>query len=232
MRWQHPTRGIVGPGEFISVAEEVGLIQDIGRWMIRAAARQISDWQERDMPVVPIAVNLSAVEFRNADPVGTIAAATREFGIDPAWLHVELTESVIMQDSEHTRSAMESLRQMGCGLSIDDFGTGYSSLAYLRRFPIDTLKIDRTFVSELTTSDEDRSICNAIIAMAHGLNLRVVAEGVETEAQMRCLGALGCDEVQGFLLGRPVPADRFAALFGARLAQAGTPDPVPFITAS
>ncbi|MEL7374790.1 MAG: EAL domain-containing protein, partial [Pseudomonadota bacterium] len=152
--------------------------------------------------------------------------------IDPSLIHVELTESVIMQDAPQTRAALKALRDMGCHLAVDDFGTGYSSLAYLRRFQLDTVKIDRAFISDITTSDEDQSICAAIIAMAHGLNLSVVAEGVETEAQLKCLARLGCDEVQGFLLGKPVPADQFAALFGARADIRDGASPTPFFQAS
>ncbi|MEL6447163.1 MAG: EAL domain-containing protein [Pseudomonadota bacterium] len=232
IRWQHPTRGLVMPDTFIALAEETGMIESIGRWVIDAVARQIDIWHQFSQPVIPVAVNVSSVEFRTGNPARTIQSAAAEVDIDPSLIHVELTESVIMQDAPQTRAALKALRDMGCHLAVDDFGTGYSSLAYLRRFQLDTVKIDRAFISDITTSDEDQSICAAIIAMAHGLNLSVVAEGVETEAQLKCLARLGCDEVQGFLLGKPVPADQFAALFGARADIRDGASPTPFFQAS
>lgn len=231
IRWQHPERGLVMPDAFIPIAEETGMIESIGRWVIDAVARQIDTWHQFSQPVVPVAVNVSSVEFRTGNPARAIAAAAEDTDIDAGLIHVELTESVIMRDAQHTRASLDALRDMGCRLSVDDFGTGYSSLAYLRRFPLDTVKIDRAFISDITSSEEDQSICAAIIAMAHGLNLSVVAEGVETEEQLRCLAKLDCDEVQGFLLGRPVPADQFAALFGARADVRNGSGPTPFFQA-
>lgn len=229
IRWQHPERGLVSPAEFIPIAEESGFITELGAWVVQAAANRIKLWQDTDAPVVPIAVNLSGAEFRSSNPAQTIQQAAMRSGIDVRLLQVELTESVIMHDADHTLAALRTLRKIGCELSVDDFGTGYSSLAYLRKFPLDTLKIDRAFINDMTASDEGRSICAAIVAMAHSLNLTVVAEGVETEEQMLCLQQLNCDQVQGFFLGKPVPEENFAALFGARAVVEGNMTPQPFI---
>ncbi|MFK8054264.1 MAG: EAL domain-containing protein [Woeseiaceae bacterium] len=231
IRWEHPEKGLIPPDIFIPIAEEAGLITDIGEWVIEQSARRIHYWQTQEQPVVPIAVNLSGVEFRSSSPAHTISEAAKRVGIDVTLLQVELTESVVMHDVKRARKALKEIRNLGCQLSIDDFGTGYSSLAYLKRFPLDTLKIDRAFINDITESDEDRSICEAIIAMAHGLDLTVVAEGVETEAQMQCLLALGCDQVQGYFMGKPVPEEKFAAFFSARAAVPGSIKPQPFIKA-
>ncbi|MEL7023029.1 MAG: EAL domain-containing protein [Pseudomonadota bacterium] len=213
VRWQHPKRGIVPPGEFIPLAEDTGIIKDIGMWVTRAAASKIREWIDAGIEPVPIAINLSGVEVAEAAPARALAQIARATGIEPRWLDVELTETLIMQDAESTKATLEAIKDLGCRISIDDFGTGYSSLAYLKRFPVDKLKIDRSFVKDLERSDEDRSICAAVIAMAHSLNLEVVAEGVETDEQLRCLVDLHCDQIQGFLLGRPLPAEEFLVRF-------------------
>ena len=216
LRWFHPTRGEISPGYFIPIAEEAGLILDIGRWVTTAACRQIRAWQDADLDSVPVAINLSGEDFYLGDPVSMIRNATRREGVSPELLHIELTESVIMRDVDTVQRALDGLKKLGCLLSIDDFGTGYSSLAYLRRFPLDALKIDRSFVRDIASVQDDDAICAAIIAMAKRLGLSVVAEGVETENQLRRLRAHGCDQVQGYLLGRPVPADLFMEMLSAQ----------------
>ncbi len=216
LRWFHPTRGEISPADFIPVAEEGGLITDIGRWVTAAAFRQIRAWRDSDMELVPIAVNLSGEDFYLGDPVKMVRDAARQADVLPERLQIELTESVIMRDVDTVKKALDGLKRLGCRISVDDFGTGYSSLAYLKRFPLDTLKIDRSFVRDIAVVPDDDAICAAIIAMARRLGLSVVAEGVETDDQLRRLRAHGCDEVQGYLLGRPVPADLFMQMVTAQ----------------
>ncbi|MEL7312683.1 MAG: EAL domain-containing protein [Pseudomonadota bacterium] len=213
VRWQHPKRGMVPPGAFIPLAEDTGIITDIGMWVSKAAAARVRQWIDAGIEPVPIAINLSGVEVSTAAPARALEQIARSANIEPHWLDVELTETLIMQDAESTKATLEGIKALGCRISIDDFGTGYSSLAYLKRFPVDKLKIDRSFIKDLEHSDEDRSICAAVIAMAHSLNLQVVAEGVETDEQLRCLVDLGCDQIQGFLLGRPTPEAEFDRRF-------------------
>ena len=219
LRWFHPTRGEISPADFIPVAEEGGLIIDIGHWVTSAACQQLRAWHDAGLDGVPVAINLSGEDFYLGDPVKTIRDAARNAGVSPQMLQVEMTESVIMRDVDTVKKALDGLKRLGCQVSVDDFGTGYSSLAYLKRFPLDTLKIDRSFVRDIAIVSDDDAICAAIVAMAKRLGLRVVAEGVETEDQLRRLRAHGCDEVQGYLLGRPVPADLFMQMVSAQRSE-------------
>jgi len=217
VRWRHPTRGLVPPGEFIPLAEDRGLIVPLGRWVLRDACRQIREWRDAGLTPPPVAVNLSARQFVDDGLVEDIVAAMSRCGVTSADLEVELTESVLMADPERANQVLSRLHGMGIRISIDDFGTGYSSLSYLKRFPAETVKIDRSFIDGLATDGDDAAITQAVIAMAHSLGMAVVAEGVETCEQLAVLRALGCDEAQGYLLGRPAPAGDIAA----RLQPAG-----------
>ena len=207
VRWQHPQLGLVSPGQFIPLAEETGLIVPIGEWVLREACRQNQAWREAGLPSIRVSVNLSPVQFRKPRLYETVLEVLRETGLDEDGLELELTESMLMNDPNSTVETLRKLRSAGVRLSIDDFGTGYSSLSYLKRFPIDALKIDRSFVDEITTSPDNAAIATAIILMGHSLRLTVVAEGVETESQLEFLRVLKCNEIQGFLFSPPVPAE-------------------------
>jgi diguanylate cyclase (GGDEF)-like protein len=211
LRWVHPARGLVAPAEFIPLAEECGLIGAIGEWVIREACRQARAWQV-DGVALRVSVNLSASQFRQEGLVESIRRALDAAGLPPRFLEVELTESAVMSDPEESIAILEQLSTMGVLVSVDDFGTGYSSMSYLRRFPIDKLKIDRVFISEIMDRPEDASIVRAIVSLAHSLRLKVVAEGVETPAQLAFLQAVGCDEYQGFHFSKPLPATDFEQL--------------------
>ncbi len=224
IRWKHPELGMIPPSQFIPVAEESGLIVPIGDWVLEAACAQNQAWRQAGYPPVHVAVNIAMLHFRQGGLVRSIAEALQSTSLDPALLEVELTESMLMQNVDVTLDTLHRLRDMGVRLAIDDFGTGYSSLSYLKRFPLHTLKIDRSFVKDLPADAEDAAITKAIIAMAHSLRLSVVAEGVETPEQLGFLQQHGCDEVQGFLFSRPVGAEDFGALLAAqerRAAAAG-----------
>jgi len=212
LRWQHPDLGLVYPSEFIGLAEETGLIISIGDFALRTACKQNKAWQDAGHPPVRIAVNLSAKQFYQQNLDDTIAQALDDTNLHPKFLELEITESVVMKDTTSVSASLYKLKDMGIQVTIDDFGTGYSSLSYLKRFPIDGLKIDRVFIRNLTTDPNDAAIAKAIIAMAKSLNLRVVAEGVETTDQLEFLRSLKCDEIQGYLISRPVPADEATAL--------------------
>ena len=212
IRWNHPELGLVPPNQFIPLAEETGLIIPIGDWVLRRASLQNQAWQQDGLPPVHVAVNIASPHFRQGGLVESMAAALKESGLDPAYLELELVESMLMQNVDTTLKTLHRLKEMGVRLAIDDFGTGYSSLSYLKRFPLDTLKIDRSFIKDLPRAAEDAAITKAIIAMAHSLKLEVVAEGVETAEQLAFLQQHGCELVQGFLFSRPVSGEDFARL--------------------
>lgn len=211
LRWKHPRRGFIPPSEFISIAEDSGLIQPIGTWALREACQQSRRWTESGLPTVAIAVNVSAVQFRNKDFLAKLIEILAETNLDPHLLELELTESTVMSwaDIEPT---LQSLRNTGVRISIDDFGTGYSSLSYIRKLPLDSLKIDQSFIRQILTPPRDIAIVTAIIRMAQSLNLRVIAEGVEMSEELDFLKSEGCDEAQGFHLGRPLAAEQFSKL--------------------
>ncbi len=213
IRWMHPVRGLVSPVDFIPLAEECGLIGAIGGWVVREACRQARAWQDDGVPPLRLSVNLSASQFRDNGLVDSIRRALDDVGLDARYLEVELTESAVMTDPEQSITILEQLSAMGVLVSVDDFGTGYSSMSYLRRFPIDKLKIDRVFIDEIASRPEDASIVRAIVSLAHSLRLKVVAEGVETPAQLDFLKTAGCDEYQGYHFSRPLSAVDFEALF-------------------
>jgi diguanylate cyclase (GGDEF)-like protein len=206
LRWNHPKRGLVLPNEFIPVLEETGLINDVGEWVVRQACEQIRTWRLQGLRACPIAVNLSARQFNRNNLDFTIGKILDSSQIDPGLLEFELTESVLMSDSEDAVQVLDNLKRYGVRLSVDDFGTGYSSLAYLKRFPLDALKIDRAFIRHITTDQGDATIATAIINLAHSLKLKVVAEGVETQAQLDFLREHACDEMQGYLFAKPMSA--------------------------
>ena len=206
LRWQHPELGMVAPGRFIPLAEETGLINAIGEWVLDEACRQQRAWLEAGLDVVPIAVNLSAQQLGQQNFVSRVASAIDAAGLAPSLIELELTETMLMRDIDRTIHTLVRLREMGVRLSIDDFGTGYSSLNYLRQFPVNALKIDRSFVSGISAEGTEGKIAAAIVGMAHSLGLEAIAEGVETEAQRSFLTAQGCHQLQGYLIGRPVPA--------------------------
>jgi diguanylate cyclase (GGDEF)-like protein len=212
LRWTHPTRGPIAPADFIPVAEECGLILPIGAWVLREACAQTRTWMDAGLPVMSMAVNVSAMEFRDKNFLDGLFAILRETGLDPRFLELELTESVLMKRAEFTASILQTLRKRGVQVAVDDFGTGYSSLSYLRKFPVDALKIDQSFVRQISTSGDDTTIVKAVIGMARSLKLRVIAEGVETLEEVAFLRAYRCEEAQGYYFSRPVPPQQFAVL--------------------
>jgi diguanylate cyclase len=207
LRWRHPTRGLVGPLEFIPIAEESGLILSIGEWVLNEACRQARQWQEQGLPFVRIAVNISPIHFRQSKFLDIVRTALRDHNLEAQYLEIELTETTVMDHAENSVQILEELSRMGVIVSIDDFGTGYSSMSYLRRFPIDKLKIDRSFIQDMTTNSDAAAIVKAIISLAHSLRLKVVAEGVETAQQLLQLRELGCDQFQGFYRSAAVLPD-------------------------
>ena len=223
LRWQHPEYGVVSPDEFIPIAEETGLIVPIGEWIVATAIRQMAAWREEGLPQVPVAVNLSARQFLQGDVVATIEHLLQGAGLGADALELELTESVSMADPERSLAIMHRLKKLGVTLSIDDFGTGYSSFSYLKRLPIDKLKIDKSFIHDMVHSADSRAIVGAIVAMAHRLNLRVVAEGVELAAQAGALRDSGCDQAQGFLYARPLDAIEAGRYLAVRPEQGRPP---------
>jgi diguanylate cyclase (GGDEF)-like protein len=218
VRWRHPTLGLLSPGEFVPLAEQTGLIVRLGDWVLRTACRQNKAWQQAGLPPVTVSVNVSARQFRERDWVGEVAAALAESGLDPRWLELELTESLIMQDPRKAVLTMQELRDLGLQIAIDDFGTGYSNLSSLKAFPISRLKIDQSFVRGLPDALGDSAITGAVISLGHQLGLGVVAEGVETKAQMDFLRDKGCNEVQGYFIGRPMSAADAEAMLRAQAA--------------
>jgi len=215
LRWRHPERGLLGPGHFISFAEESGLIIPIGEWVLRRACKQNKAWQDAGLPPLPVAVNISARQCAHPGLEAVVRSALADSGLDPHCLELELTESISMADPEHSVPLMESMKAIGVELSIDDFGTGYSNMSYLKRFPIDRLKLDISFVREITTDPGSLAISDAIITMSHSLHLEVVAEGVETEGQLALLAQRNCDIVQGFYFSKPLAAEALEELLRA-----------------
>lgn len=229
LRWRHPERGLVSPGEFVPILEDMRLIIPVGRWALGAACRQGRTWREAGLPPVRISVNLSARQFGRLDLVDDIAGALAEGGMEPERLELEITESLLMEDPEAALGTLGRLRTElgGVGISIDDFGTGHSSLRRLKTLPVQRIKIDHYFIRDIPDDPGDAAIMAAVIRLAHDLGLGVVAEGAETAEQLDFLRDRGCDEAQGFFFGRPVPADEFAALLelsafpAQRLAKGG-----------
>jgi diguanylate cyclase (GGDEF)-like protein/PAS domain S-box-containing protein len=212
LRWRHPERGLVPPGDFIPLLEETGLIVQAGERVLDLVCEQIKCWQREGIEPLPVAVNLSARQFLAPDLAGTIRRVLEAYDVKPALVEVEITESAIMTNADEAIRTLETLEALGVKTSVDDFGTGYSSLGYLKRFPLHALKIDRSFVRDITSDPDDATITQAVISMAHSLQLKVVAEGVETEAQLEFLERYGCDEVQGFLYSKPIPGDECGAM--------------------
>jgi diguanylate cyclase (GGDEF)-like protein len=216
IRWQHPSHGMVAPIKFIPMAEETGLIVPIGDWVLLAACRQNKAWQDAGLPAMTICVNVSARQFKERNWVGRVAGALRESGLEAKYLELELTESLIMQDVEQAVATMRELQILGVQLSVDDFGTGYSSLAALKNFPVARLKIDKSFISDILNNENDRAVASAVISLGQKLNLRVIAEGVETEDQVTFLRANNCDEMQGYHFSKPISAVGIEELLAAR----------------
>jgi len=220
IRWVHPTRGLIAPQHFIPVAEECGLILPIGKWVIREACQQAQAWLSAGLALGTMAVNISALQFRGEGFLEGVFSVLEETGLDPKHLEVELTESVLMKHAESAEAILKALRARGVQVSVDDFGTGYSSLSYLRKFPIDTLKIDQSFIHQISATSEETTLLTAVIRMGRSLSLRVVAEGVETEEELKFLQAQRCDEAQGYYFSRPVPPRQFAMLLESGLPKA------------
>jgi diguanylate cyclase (GGDEF)-like protein len=211
LRWEHPELGPIPPADFVPFAEKSGLIIPIGQWVLRATCRQLKKWHDGGFPMLNLAINVSARQFQESASVDTLVEILQETGVDPGCLELELTESSLMTNAEHVMKSLGKLKDIGVKLAIDDFGTGFSSLEYLRRLPFDTLKIDQSFVRDISNPD-GAALVSSIVALAHWLRLRVVAEGVETQEQLRYLQRLGCDNMQGYLFSRPVPVEQFKML--------------------
>jgi EAL domain-containing protein (putative c-di-GMP-specific phosphodiesterase class I) len=220
IRWTHPVRGAVAPSQFIPVAEDCGLIVPIGNWVLHEACRQTRSWLDLNLPLRSIAVNISAAEFRADRLLGRVMSALDVTGLDPRYLELDITEGVLMKHAESAAPALKQLRAKGVRLAVDDFGSGYSSLSHLKTFPIDSLKIDQSFVRQITASPGERSLIAAVIGIGRSLDLRVVAEGVESQDELTYLLGSHCDEAQGFYLGRPVPPAQFAQLLAGSIVPA------------
>src|ERR1035438_5638852 len=218
LRWRHPGRGLISPAEFIPIAEETGLILPVGGWVLRGACLQITRWLAAYGTSLRVAVNLSGKQLQQPRFVETVREIIAETKVPPEYLTLEITESVVMEHARETIATLDQLKKLGVSLAIDDFGTGYSSLSYLKRFPVDILKIDRSFTRDVPRDADDSAIVTGIIALAHSLRLQVVAEGVETEEQHQFLTKLGCDYIQGFLLSQPVPIGEFENRYGGQIA--------------
>jgi EAL domain-containing protein (putative c-di-GMP-specific phosphodiesterase class I) len=220
LRWKHPERGLVSPLDFIPLAEETGLILPIGEWVLRTACRQASALQHAGLPAIRIAVNLAARQLAQADIVETVSRILADAAVHPKQIGLELTESSLIQNADAAKQTLDQVSALGVHISIDDFGTGYSSLSYLQRFPIDTLKIDRSFVQHLPHNSDNNAIATAIVTLAHALQMTVVAEGVETADQLDYLASIGCESMQGYYFSKPIPAEQFMALVAKNAAQA------------
>jgi len=227
IRWEHPERGLMYPTDFIPIAEDSGLIVPIGQWVVREACRQARAWMDEGQRPIPIAVNISAVEFRDPRFLQNLQAVLKDTRLDAHYLELELTESSLMEHAESTARTLQSLKHMGVQVAIDDFGTGYSSLSYLRQFPIDALKVDQSFVHEISTDPAGTSIVCAVISMGKSLGHRVIAEGVETKEQLEFLRSQRCAEGQGYFFSRPLGAEEFA-----KLLESGIPGLVPSAVAA
>jgi EAL domain-containing protein (putative c-di-GMP-specific phosphodiesterase class I) len=216
VRWEHPERGLVLPNQFVPIAEETGLIVLIGRWVLGEACRQARQWQEgrSSDPPLTVCVNLSVREFQQPDLADTVAEMLNETGLNPCSLNIEITESLLMEDTQHTIDTLQALKELGVQLSIDDFGTGYSSLSYLNRFPVDILKIDKTFVAKLGKNYEDTALVSLTVNLSHIFGLNVVAEGVENDYQLQQLRELGCDQAQGYCFSKPLSSQEIWAELG------------------
>jgi EAL domain-containing protein (putative c-di-GMP-specific phosphodiesterase class I) len=212
LRWAHPTRGLLLPAQFVPIAEDCGLIVAIGKWVLRQACQQTRAWVDAGLPATTVAVNVSAIEFADENFLNGLFSVLSETGLEAQSLQLELTESVLMKRAEAATGVLQYLREWGVQVAIDDFGTGYSSLSYLRKFTVDALKIDQSFVRQISIGGRDAAIVTAVISMARNLGLVVVAEGVETQQELDFLGAHNCDQAQGYYLGRPAPPREFAAL--------------------
>jgi EAL domain-containing protein (putative c-di-GMP-specific phosphodiesterase class I) len=212
LRWRHPELGLMPPGQFIPILEDNGLIVQVGEWVLTEVCGQLNAWKKEGLVPVPVALNLSARQLQQSDLERSIKRILSDAAIDPRLIELEITESVLMRNPEHAAHVLRRLSEMGIRLSVDDFGTGYSSLAYLKSFPLDTLKIDRSFVKDLVSCSDDAAIVQAIIALARSLELSTVAEGVENNAQLALLTAFGCNAYQGYYFSRPVPPGEFASL--------------------
>jgi len=221
IRWHHPQQGSIPPSMFIPIAERSELIVPLGRWVLQRAAMQIQQWKKAGLPPFKIAVNLSPVQFRHQDLLATVTNVIEQTGVDPHQLQLEITETIAMTNFDYSVDILQNLRALGLTIAIDDFGTGYSSLNYLKRFPVDKLKIDRSFVTDIGLHPDNAAIVRAIINLGRGIGARVNVEGVETEEQLRFMRENGCDEVQGFYYSRPLPADDFAKLIS---------NPLPWMT--
>ena len=216
LRWQHPQRGLVMPGEFLDAAEASDMILELGEWVLRTGCAQIVAWHDAGAPAVALAVNLSGRQFRDERLPERVASALRDTGLRPPALELDLTEAIVMEDAANFVTRLAALKALGIRLSLDDFGTGYSNLSYLKRFPLDFLKVDRSFVQDVTTNPDDAAIVRAVISLGHSLGLAVVAEGVETEAQVEWLRRERCEQIQGYVFSRPLPAAQFEALLRSR----------------
>jgi diguanylate cyclase (GGDEF)-like protein/PAS domain S-box-containing protein len=219
IRWNHPSEGLIQPGHFISIAEQTGLIVQMGEWVLQEACRQAVAWQKAGLPAMQVAVNVSAVQFRRGNVEHSVRAALDQSGLEPGLLEIEITESVLLHDMDHMLTLVKNLKDLGLKLAIDDFGTGYSSLTYLKKFKVDRLKIDQSFVRDIARDPEDRAIVSAIVQMARILNLRTIAEGVETIDQLDFLTSQGCEEAQGYYCSKPLPPEQFETFVRSKLQQ-------------
>jgi EAL domain-containing protein (putative c-di-GMP-specific phosphodiesterase class I) len=218
IRWNHAEKGLISPAHFIPVAEETGLIVPIGDWVMHEACRQALVWKKAGLPPITMAVNLSAIQFSHTSMSNQIIKMLEDIGLSPEHFELELTESILMGGVDTTLATLNNLAEFGLKLSIDDFGTGYSSLSYLKRFPLHRLKIDQSFVRDITHDANDAAIVKTIIGMAKSLNLEVIAEGVETQEQAEFLQRAGCDEIQGYYFSPPVPASEFATMLHVQVS--------------
>jgi EAL domain-containing protein (putative c-di-GMP-specific phosphodiesterase class I) len=220
LRWEHPERGLISPADFVPIAEESGLIVSIGHWVLLEACRQARAWMDAGLPAVRMAVNVSALEFMAKDFLSGVRNALLSTGVEPYNLELELTETVLMQDAEFAMETLNTLKSLGVQLAVDDFGTGYSSFSYLRKFPLDCLKVDRSFINEISPDSRNASILSALINIGKSLKHRVVAEGVETKQQLDFLQKQDCSEGQGYFFSHPVTADKFAEFLATNATHA------------